>query len=87
MIRALLETGSRRGAFCQLRVEDIAFAELEVRVRDKGGKTRDVPILQSLANELRIHLGDRRTGFVFPSPRGGSYSARADSCATTFRTR
>ena len=50
--------------------------QLEVRVRDKGGKTRDVPILQSLANEIRIHLGDRRTGFVFPSPRGGAYSKR-----------
>ena len=76
LIRSLLETGSRVGAFCQLCVEDISFAELEVRVRDKGGKTRDVPILQSLANELRIHLGDRRTGFVFPSPRGGPYSKR-----------
>ena len=75
-IRSLLETGSRVGAFCQLCVEDISFAELEIRVRDKGGKTRDVPILQSLANELRIHLGDRRTGFVFPSPRGGPYSRR-----------
>ena len=76
LIRSLLETGSRVGAFCRLCVEDISFAELEVRVRDKGGKTRDVPILQSLANEFRIHLGDRRTGFVFPSPRGGPYSKR-----------
>ena len=75
-IRSLLETGSRVGAFCQLCVEDISFAELEVRVRDKGGKTRDVPVLQSLANELRIHLGERRTGLVFPSPRGGPYSKR-----------
>ena len=76
LIRSLLETGSRVGAFCQLCVEDISFAELEIRVRDKGGKTRDVPILQSLANELRIHLGDRLSGFVFPSPRGGPYSRR-----------
>ena len=76
MIRSLLETGSRVGAFRQLCVEDISFTELEIRVRDKGGKTRDIPILQSLANELRIPLGDRRTGFVFPSPRGGPYSKR-----------
>lgn len=76
MLRTLLETGSRVGAFTQLRVEDIAFAELEIRVRDKGGKSRDVPILKSLAHELRIHLGDRESGFVFPSPRGGSYSRR-----------
>jgi len=76
MLRTLLETGSRVGAFSQLQVEDITFAELEIRVRDKGGKSRDVPILKSLAHELRIHLGDRGSGFVFPSPRGGSYSRR-----------
>lgn len=76
MIRTLLETGSRVGAFCRLRVEDITFAELEIRMRDKGGKARDVPILKSLAQELRIHLGTRESGFVFPSPRGGSYSRR-----------
>ena len=34
LIRSLLETGSRVGAFCQLCVEDISFAELELRVRD-----------------------------------------------------
>ena len=51
LIRSLLETGSRVGAFCQLCVEDISFSELELQVHDKSGKTRDVPILQSLANE------------------------------------
>lgn len=76
MVRTLLETGSRVGAFSQLRVEDISFTELEVRVTDKGDRARDVPILGSLANELRIHLGDRKSGLVFPSPRGGPYSRR-----------
>ena len=76
MVRALVETGSRVGAFCRMRADDVSFADLEVRVVDKGDKARDVPILRSLANELRLHLGERRTGYLFPSPRGGAYSKR-----------
>lgn len=77
MMRLLLETGCRVGAFVKMRVEDIAFRELEIRIPDaKGGKARDVPILSSLARELRLHLGERRSGYVFPSPRGGHYSKR-----------
>ncbi len=76
MIRTLLETAGRVSAFCRMRVEDISFAELEIRIEDKGDKTRDVPILQSLANELRLHLGDRESGYVFPSRQGGHYSSR-----------
>ncbi len=68
LIRTLLETGSRVSAFCRMRVEDISFSELEIRITDKGDKTRDVPILRSLANELRLHLGGRESGYVFPSP-------------------
>lgn len=76
MVRVLVETGSRVGAFCRMRADDVSFADLEVRVVDKGDKARDVPILRSLANELRLHLGQRRTGYLFPSPRGGEYSKR-----------
>ncbi len=76
LLRTLLETGSRVGAFSRMHVEDISFSELEIRIIDKGDKTRDVPILRSLANELRLHLRGRESGYVFPSPRGGAYSAR-----------
>ena len=76
MVRTLVETGSRVGAFCRMRAEDISFADREVRVVDKGAKARDVPVLQSLARELRLHLSGRRTGYLFPSPRGGAYSKR-----------
>ncbi len=76
LIRTLLETGSRVSAFSRMRVEDISFSDLEIRITDKGDKTRDVPILRSLAHELRLHLGGRESGYVFPSPRGGHYSAR-----------
>ena len=42
----------------------------------KGDKPRDVPILSSLANELRLHTGGRETGWVFRSRQGGHYSKR-----------
>ena len=76
MVRTLLETGSRVGAFCRLRVEDISFSELQIRVEGSGGEARDVPILRSLAAELRSHLRGRESGYLFPSPRGGHYSKR-----------
>lgn len=77
MMRTLLETGARVGAFVKIRIEDIAFPEREVRLRKtKGGKARDVPILASLAQELKIHVGDRESGWLFVSPQGGHYSKR-----------
>lgn len=76
MIRTLLETGSRVAAFSRLKAQDIDFDAREVRMTDKGNKTRDIPILKSLANELKLHLGKRSTGYVFPSPRGEHYSPR-----------
>jgi integrase/recombinase XerD len=77
MMRLLLESGARVAAFTQLHAEDIAFRDLEIRIRHaKGDKARDVPILSSLARELRLHLGERETGHVFQSPRGGGYSKR-----------
>lgn len=77
MVRTLFETGGRVTAFCQLQAEHVDFAEPEIFFpEDKGNKSRYVPILASLARELKVHLGQRRTGFVFPSPRGGCYSSR-----------
>ena len=76
MIRTLLETGSRVGAFCDFRAEHFSYVDREIRVLDKGNKYRDIPILKSLANELKLHLKERRTGYVFPSPRGKSYTPR-----------
>jgi integrase/recombinase XerD len=77
MMRTLLETGARVSAFVKVRVEDISFRDLEIRLREtKGDKPRDVPILSSLANELRLHVGDRETGWLFRSRQGGHYSKR-----------
>ena len=77
MMRTLLETGARVSAFVKIRVEDISFRDLEIRLREtKGDKPRDVPIISSLANELRLHIGDRETGWLFRSRQGGHYSKR-----------
>ncbi|WP_251963915.1 tyrosine-type recombinase/integrase [Salinibacter ruber] len=76
-MRVLLETGARVSAFVQVRVEDISFRDLEIRLRHtKGDRPRDVPILSSLANELKLHVGDRRAGWLFRSRQGGHYSKR-----------
>ena len=77
MMRTLLETGARVSAFVKIRVEDIALRDLEIRLREaKVDKPRDVPILSSLVNELRLHVGDRETGWLFRSRQGGHYSKR-----------
>jgi integrase/recombinase XerD len=76
MMRTLFETGTRVGTFVQIDASDVAFRDLEIRVVGKGEKPRDVPILSSLANELRLHLGERRTGPLFRSRQGGRYSKR-----------
>ncbi len=77
MMRVLLETGARVSAFVKIRVEDISFRDLEIRLREtKGDKPRDVPILSSLSNELRLHVGERETGWLFRSRQGGHYSKR-----------
>jgi len=76
MMRTLFETGTRVSTFVGIEAEDLSFADLEIRVTGKGDKARDVPILASLANELRVHLGDRRSGPLFRSRQGGAYSKR-----------
>jgi len=61
----------------QVRAQDISFRDLEIRLREtKGEGPRDVPILSSLANELRLYIGDRETGWLFRSRQGGHYSKR-----------
>jgi site-specific recombinase XerD len=42
----------------------------------KGGKSRYVPILPELAQELRTYLGDRTVGYLFETNRHQQYSPR-----------
>jgi integrase/recombinase XerD len=77
LIKTLFMTGARVSEFAALRVEDFYFDELMILIENgKGGKSRYVPILSELAQELRTHLGKRETGYIFESNRNSHYSAR-----------
>jgi integrase/recombinase XerD len=73
MLQTLLETGVRASELVQLRVEDMSLDERIIVVRQgKGAKRREVPIRRELAQLLRLHVGARRAGPLFPSRERGS---------------
>jgi len=77
LIKTLFQTGARVSEFALIRVEDLFFDELMILInKGKGGKSRYVPILAELAQELQTHLGGRKTGYLFETNRHLPYSAR-----------
>jgi integrase/recombinase XerD len=77
LIKTLFQTGARVSEFINIRVRDFFFDETMILIhKAKGGKSRYVPILPDLAQELRTHLGDRGAGYLFESNRDRPYSAR-----------
>jgi integrase/recombinase XerD len=77
LIKTLFQTGARVSEFVNIRVRDFFFDEAMILIhKAKGGKSRYVPILPELAQELRTHLGDRGAGYLFESNRDLPYSAR-----------
>ena len=65
-----LGAGLRCSEIVRLRVEDVDVAGQVLFVRlGKGKRDRYVPMPLLLANALRVWIGDRLTGWVFPSPR------------------
>jgi integrase/recombinase XerD len=66
LIKALFQTGARVSEFVNIKVNEFFFDEQMILIsKAKGGKSRYVPILPELAQELRTHLGDRATGYLF----------------------
>jgi integrase/recombinase XerD len=64
--------GLRVSEITKLHVPDLDLSQRSLRVNQgKGGKDRVVPIPAKLVDPLRAWLGDRVSGPVFPSPRGG----------------
>src|SRR5712691_11303039 len=58
LIKTLFQTGARVSEFVNLKAEDVFFDEQMILIaKVKGGKSRYVPILPELAQELRTHLG------------------------------
>src|SRR6202011_3537506 len=76
MIKTLFLTGARVSEFVQVRIEDLHFDSDTPQihlVHAKGGASRYVPILPSLAQKLRTHLQTRRRGYLFESNRHTHY--------------
>jgi integrase/recombinase XerD len=77
LIKALFQTGARVSEFVNIKVNEFFFDEQMILIsKAKGGKSRYVPILPELAQELRTHLGDRATGYLFETIHHTPYSAR-----------
>ena len=77
LIKTLFQTGARVSEFVNLKAEDVFFEEQMILIaRAKGGKSRYVPILPELAQELRTHLGQRTVGYLFETNRATQYSPR-----------
>jgi integrase/recombinase XerD len=77
LIKTLFQTGARVSEFVNITADEVFFEEQMLLIaKAKGGKSRYVPILPQLAQELRTHLGNRATGYLFETVRHTPYSPR-----------
>ena len=77
LIKVLFQTGARVSEFVNIKVEELFFDEQMILIsKAKGGKSRYIPILPELAQELQTHIGDRRTGYLFETIHSTLYSPR-----------
>jgi integrase/recombinase XerD len=77
LIKTLFQTGAGVAEFVNIKAEDVFFDEQMVLIaKAKDGKRRYVPILSSLAQELRTDLGDRTTGYLIETNRNTQDSPR-----------
>ena len=77
LIKTLFQTGTRVSEFVNVKVEDLFFDEQMILIsKAKGGKSRYIPILPELAQELKTHIGERSTGYLFETIHSTLYSPR-----------
>jgi integrase/recombinase XerD len=77
LIKTLFQTGARVSEFVNIKAGEVFFEEQMMLIaKAKGGKSRYVPILPQLAQELRTHLGNRTAGHLFETVRHTPYSPR-----------
>lgn len=77
LLKTLFLTGARVSEFIALKVGDFYFDEQMILIqKGKGGKSRYVPILPELAQELKTHLGSRQSGYIFESNRHTKFTTR-----------
>jgi integrase/recombinase XerD len=77
LIKTLFQTGARVSEFVNIKVHELFFEEQMILIsKAEGGKSRYVPILPELAQELRTHLGERANGHLFETIHSTPYSPR-----------
>lgn len=79
MIKTLFLSGSRVDEFVHIRVEDLYLDAESPQIylsHCKKESNRYVPVLPTLAQELRTHLNGRRSGYLFETNRNDRYSVR-----------
>ena len=76
ILNLALLTGMRRQELTDLKVEQVDFTKLEIRVIGKGSVERTVLITQELADVLVDYVQGRTTGPVFRRPDGQPMSSR-----------
>lgn len=77
VIKSLWWLGLRRHELTALDIRDIDFERKRVKVEGKGDKTRVVPIIDDeFLSDLKILIGDRKTGAVFMSNENKPLSLR-----------
>ena len=79
MIKTLFLSGSRVDEFVHIRVEDLHLDADPPQIylsHCKKESNRYVPVLPTLAQELRTHLNGRRSGYLFETNRNDRYSVR-----------
>jgi integrase/recombinase XerD len=65
LIKTLFQTGARVSEFVHITADEMFFEEQMMLIATaKDGKSRYVPMLPQLAQELRTHLGHRTTGYL-----------------------
>lgn len=80
MVKTLFYTGARVSEFAHIKMADLHLdlkpPQIYLGVA-KGGSDGYVPILPTLAQELRTYLSGRRATYLFESNRRTRYSSRA----------
>ena len=71
LLLLLRDTGARVGTILSLDVEDIDLGRKRAVARQKGGGLVMLYLSDRLIEALRVYLGDRRHGPLFPGRAGG----------------
>jgi integrase/recombinase XerD len=77
LLQTLFQTGASVSEIIAIRPKNFRAQDDAIIIRkDKDRKKHVIPLLPELARTLRVHLGERRNGYLFETRRAGAYSAR-----------